>query len=279
VRGERGQLSANFIERNELLATLGDSIDKLIPSHRAAFEDVKLREQAGWGPPPFEISRSADERKSRWVDGTPERSFYICALRKLFPGALFVHLVRDAADVVRWLLNFRPYGQRLVANEQAAYEYWLRRANVCLEAEQAYGPEVVARFKYSDLVAHPESLMRSILDFVGEPFSPQCLEPLARRINSSNVAPDFDATDPSTDQSTVTRVQSLSDFLQNSPQQNQPSPELAAKLEAEFNHRVGSHIRQNCKANPAFHRIAKSALQPIIPSPLRKSCPTPTLPK
>src|SRR5437773_11011673 len=56
VRGERGQLSANFIERNELLAALGDRIDKLIRSHRAAFEDVKLREQAGWSPPPFEIS-------------------------------------------------------------------------------------------------------------------------------------------------------------------------------------------------------------------------------
>src|SRR5437773_5557061 len=164
----------------------------------------------------------------------PEYSFYICALRKLFPAARFVQLVRDAADVVRSLLNFRPYGQRLVANEQAAYEYWLRRANACFEAEQAYGPEAMRRFKYSDLVTHPESLMRSILDFVGEPFSPQCLEPLAQRINSSNVAPDFDATDPSTDQSTVTRAESLSDFLQNSPQQNQPSPELAAKLEAEF---------------------------------------------
>jgi hypothetical protein len=112
----------------------------------------------GWYPPPFKISRSPQEPKARWVDGTPEYSFYICGLRKLFPRALFVHLVRDVTDVVRSLLNFLPDGRnRLVANEQAAYQYWLRRATCCFEAEQAYGPDAVYRMRYSNIVKQPEA--------------------------------------------------------------------------------------------------------------------------
>src|SRR6266581_3123243 len=180
ARGERGQLSANFVQRDELLSLLGDSINKLILSHRKQFENMNLRRRAGWSPLPFPISRSRDEPKSRWVDGTPEYSFYICGLRKLFPEARFIHLVRNVTDVVRSLLNFFPDGRnRWVANEQAAYEHWLRRVNCCLEAEQAYGPEVVYRMRYSEIVDRPEPGMRSSLYYIGEPYSAQCLQPLA----------------------------------------------------------------------------------------------------
>src|SRR5260370_22631124 len=77
ARGERGQLSANFMERKEFLSRFGQIINELILSHRRQFENMDLRRQAGWHPLPFKISR-----------------FYICGLRKLFPQALFVHLVR-----------------------------------------------------------------------------------------------------------------------------------------------------------------------------------------
>src|SRR5437867_4946990 len=121
ARGERGQLSANFVQREEFLALLGQTINELILGHRRQFENMDLRQQAGWSAPPFKISRSSKEPKSRWVDGTPEYSFYICGLRKLFPEARFIHLVRDVDSVVHSLLNFYPGGVRLVANEQSAY--------------------------------------------------------------------------------------------------------------------------------------------------------------
>jgi hypothetical protein len=169
ARGERGQLSANFIEREELLEALGGAINQLLLSHRARFEDPRLRQQAAWYPPPFSISRSPDEPKSRWVDGTPEYSLYICALRQLFPRAVFIHLVRDVTEVVRSLLSFFPDGSpRLVDAEQAAYEYWLRRATACAEAEQAYGPEIIYRLRYVDLINQPEHALGSLLVFLGE---------------------------------------------------------------------------------------------------------------
>src|SRR4030095_6550257 len=58
------------------------------------------------------------ESKTRWVDGTPEYSWHIYGLRRLFPGALFIHIVRDALSVVRSMLNFhRVAGTQLVASE------------------------------------------------------------------------------------------------------------------------------------------------------------------
>ena len=237
ARGAHGQLSAIGVRREEFLALFGQTISELILSHRKQFQ--MRRAQLGLDVPPFTIFRSPNEPKSRWVDGTPEYSFYICGLRKLFPQALFVHLVRDVTAVVRSLLNFFPDGRnRLVANEQAAYEYWLRRVTSCVEAEQAYGPDVVYRMRYSDLVEQPESTMRSLLDFLGEPYAPQCLEPLGERINSANVPVDFKADDPETDPAVVAEARKLSDELQSSRQQGKASHTVAEKLEAEFNQQV-----------------------------------------
>ena len=239
ARGERGQLSANFIDQEELLAALGDAIDRLVLSHRVRFENLQLRRAAGWNSPPFNVSRSPDEPKLRWVDGTPEYSLYICALRKLFPRAVFIHLVRDVTDVVRSLLNFFPDGKhRLVASEQAAYEYWLRRAKACEEAERAYGSEIVYRLRYVDLVEQPEGAIGSLLQSLGEPFAPSCLEPLAKRINTAEVPPDFDEHDAATDPELIKRARRLSEELQIPQQPREPSAEAAAGLESEFNRQV-----------------------------------------
>jgi len=237
ARGAHGQLSAIGVGREEFLALFGQTINELILSHRKQFQ--MQRAQLGLDVPPFTISRSPNEPKSRWVDGTPEYSFYICGLRKLFPEALFVHLVRDVTAVVRSLLNFFPNGRnRLVANEQAAYEYWLRRVTACVEAEQAYGPDVVYRMRYSDIVEQPESAVTSLLGFLGEPYAPECLEPLAERINSAHVPADFNARDLATDPAVVAQARELSDHLQSSPQPREASVTVAEKLEAEFSQRV-----------------------------------------
>ncbi len=237
ARGAHGQLSAIGVGREEFLALFGQTINELILSHRKQFQI--RRAQLGLDVPPFTISRSPNEPKSRWVDGTPEYSFYICGLRKLFPQALFVHLVRDVTAVVRSLLNFFPNGRnRLVANEQAAYEYWLRRVTACVEAEQAYGPDVVYRMRYSDIVEQPESAVTSLLGFLGESYAPECLEPLAERINSANVPADFNARDLATDPAVVAQARELSDHLQSSPQPREASVTVAEKLEAEFSQRV-----------------------------------------
>jgi hypothetical protein len=71
--------------------------------------------------------------------------------------------------------------------------------------------------RYSEIVERPESAMRSLLHFLGEPYSSQCLEPLAQRINNSNVPVDFNASDPATDPTIVEQARKLSDELRSSP--------------------------------------------------------------
>jgi hypothetical protein len=118
ARGSFSILSAMRIERDELLADLGRAVDELILKHR---EDLAHGRK---------LSRSAYQSRMRWVDGTPEYSFYVYSLCKLFPNARFIHLVRD---VVRSMLNFhRVAGIQLVSNEEEAYRLWLQSVNGCV---------------------------------------------------------------------------------------------------------------------------------------------------
>ena len=235
ARGHLSILSAMDISLDELLANFGGTINDLILSHRPDLE----RTRAAIPTLPEFMRRPLPGPKMRWVDGTPEYSFYIYALRKLFPEAVFIHLLRDARDVVRSMLNLhRLAGVHLVANEEEAYTYWLRTVKACAQAEQAYGSDVVRRLAYNALIDHPESAIRSILDFVGESFDRQCLEPLSCQINSSDVPPDFVAEDPATDRRVVEEAQNLYAELQDAPQVTELSSVAADEMAAGFGQRV-----------------------------------------
>src|SRR5437870_10284890 len=164
ARGDRSVLSAMDIQSDEFFASFGQTINDLILRHRKDLERKRCLVSppgAHRAPRPSKTSNSKSQPRARWVDGTPEYSFYICGLRKLFPKARFIHIVRDVSSVVRSMLNFDRLGAgKLVANEQEAYTYWLRTVNSCSLAERAYGPNVVFRLRYSDLVNTPEHALQ-----------------------------------------------------------------------------------------------------------------------
>jgi hypothetical protein len=214
----------------------------MILSHR--YEQERISRACGKRNPSqihsaFNISRSNSDPKTRWIDGTPEYSYYIGALRKLFPDAQFVHIVRDVRSVVDSMLNFRmSNGVALVNTEQEAYEYWLGTVQACMRAEQAYGSEVIYRLRYEDLIQRPERTIRKVLDFLKEPYSDACLQPLTSRINSSSVPEHFDAHDPKTDRNVIGRALQLSEQLQTSVVHLPKSPDLLARVERDFQSRV-----------------------------------------
>jgi Sulfotransferase family len=279
ARGIFSTLSAMGISRDEFFSHIGRSINSLVLKHRCDLDRTRLitavqRILKGAGLYLGEVTGQLDaatsaalrqygiadeaddllyselvdslrtaasdsEYKTRWVDQTPEYSFHICGLRKLFPCAVFIHIVRDVDSVVRSMLNFhRIAGTHVVANEEEAYRYWLRTVRACLKAEEAYGPHVVYRLRYTTLIQNPESALRSLLDFVGEPYSAKCLEPLSERINSSNVPPDFKSDDPATDPAIVEEARRLSAEIEQTSQPTEHSPAAAEELEAEFGARV-----------------------------------------
>jgi len=237
-RGDYSLLSSMDLEKAEFFAVFGKSINDLILHHRVTLDRKRWRHAAGPSVP----SHSFVPRytaKTRWVDGTPEYSFYICGLRKLFPQALFIHIFRDVTSVVRSMLHFHHVSeQSLVANVQEAYSYWLRTVSNCLLAERAYGPNAVFRIRHSDLVGAPEDTLRSIFSFLREPFAPECLEPLARRINSSNVPADFQIDDHGADPSLVQQAMRLSREVEESSQPLETSTAAIEEIESDFDERV-----------------------------------------
>lgn len=265
ARGDHSILSAMDIREDELFDTLGQSINNLILSHRKNLEKKRQRVTiAGLKARWLRGRNTGSDPKTRWVDGTPEYSLFICGLRKLFPDARFVHIFRDVGAVVRSMLNFhRIAGTQLVASEEKAYKYWLRTVQACLKAEQAYGPDVVYRIQYMDLINNPESTMRSLLERLKEPYSPQCLDPLADRINSSNVPADFSANDPATDPQVVEKAMRLSATISGAPQASQPSREAADEIESAFRERVdytASVDREYKKARQLMKTLQSSSL-------------------
>src|SRR5207247_8315124 len=95
--------------------------------------------------------------------------------------------------------------------------------------------------RHSTVVENPESALRSLLDFLSEPYSAKCLEPLSQRINSSNVPADFRSGDLATDPAIVEEARRLSAGIEETPQPTEHSPVAADELEAEFCARI-KHI-------------------------------------
>ena len=263
MHGERSQLNALSVDRETFFRTFGDGIDAMILRHRQQLEQNcrRVAERcSSQTDPTFNISRSSFEPKTRWVDGTPEYSFYICGLKKLFPNAKFVHIVRDVRSVVNSMLNFRLTGHcGLVETEQQAYEYWLSTVQACVHAELALGSNVVYRLRYEDLVHRSHLALQELLKFLEEPFTDACVEPLARKINSSEVPSDFRAHDPKTDLNVIERALKLSEQLQQPFDGCAASPSARAEFEEKFNERVDFIVGLDAEYRSAQQKVAKLA--------------------
>lgn len=177
-RGDRSQLSAMGITRARFFRGLGDAIDTMILEHRSWPADAVTEDT------PFALARRPADPKQRWVDGTPENSNCVDELCALFPGARFIHLLRDPAAVVRSLGNFAQIGGESQRADEACRE-WLRHVRACLAAERSLPADAIMRLAYRDLAGSPAQAVRRCLEFVGEPWCDDCLKPLAHRINSS----------------------------------------------------------------------------------------------
>jgi len=80
--------------------------------------------------------------------------------------------------------------------------------------------------------------MRSLLGFLGEPYAANCLEPLAHRINSSEVPADFKSDDNATDPAVIRKAMRLCAEVEETPQPTEAWPAAENELEATFRERV-----------------------------------------
>ena len=166
-------------------------------------------------PPPAELAGAfgpaaaalAGGAVRHWVDSSWQLADDVPALATLFPDAKFVHVVRDVHSAVRALAD-PPLGSpgatggtqvparlRAKVGEPEAVERWSDRVGACLEAQRELGAERMLTVSYADLVADPENAVRRCLEFLGEPFSADCLRPLREArtlVDDSPLEPDVD---------------------------------------------------------------------------------------
>lgn len=114
---------------------------------------------------------AAGQGKQRYADKTPGYVLHIPLLARLFPEAVFVHLVRDGRDVAS---SFCDLGWAETV-EQAALHWQLRvrrgqRAGHALPAHRYY------ELRYEDLVGDPEGSLRRLCEVIGLRFAPEMLE-------------------------------------------------------------------------------------------------------
>lgn len=154
---EGSWLKSQHVEKEEFLASLGLGINALFSSR-------------------------ADGK--RWIDHTPHYALLRETLAHLFPGALFLHIVRDGRKVVHSMINFlsrfddQSKVAEMIRNGSVApwatdFREACRTWRVYSEAAMALSDAMPGRVLTVDnekLVSDPVVGFRHILSFLGAPY-------------------------------------------------------------------------------------------------------------
>ncbi|GAB4366773.1 MAG: sulfotransferase [Methylohalobius crimeensis] len=113
---------------------------------------------------------AAGEGKRRWGEKTPYYVLQMPLILEMFPGARFIHLIRDGRDVLLSLFGRRDdFG---VYNSYYGAKYWEYYVATGQHLGRQLGPAQYLEIRYEDLVRDPGPVVRRILDFLEEPFDP-----------------------------------------------------------------------------------------------------------
>lgn len=108
----------------------------------------------------------ADRRgKVRWADKTPRYALSLDYINVLFPTSQIVHVIRDGRDVVASHRDRWGYVSAIKAVEK-----WPRYIDAACTAGVGLGCDRYCEVRYESLVTDPEGTLRSLLDFLGEPW-------------------------------------------------------------------------------------------------------------
>jgi hypothetical protein len=109
--------------------------------------------------------------KQRFGDKTPIYIHIVPQLLTLYPGAKFIHLIRDGRDVA--ISNIEMDWDRYY--ERTNFE-WTQAMDRRREYMGTPYQAQILEIRYEDLVSELETTVRNICDFLGEQFEPAMLE-------------------------------------------------------------------------------------------------------
>jgi hypothetical protein len=142
-------------------------------------EDVEEDEWLAFIGLGFNALFSSRAEGKRWIDQTPLYTPMAPTLARMFPGAKFVHIVRDGRAVVRSMSNFeRKFDDELLANAKPneipkwskdiskACETWSRWVEAGLDFSEA-NPDRCLTVRNEELSVTGPSAFDPILEFLG----------------------------------------------------------------------------------------------------------------
>jgi hypothetical protein len=157
----------------------------IVSRRETLFYDLGLNEQEiiaeiVSGPPTLGSALGAVFRgyaarfgKPRWGDKRPGYYDYIPALRRLFPRAQFVHLIRDGRDCVASLKGMPWFRQDVYG----AICTWIEAIDAGKRAARRLPADCYTELRYEDLVADPAGRLTALCEFLEEDFDPAMTEP------------------------------------------------------------------------------------------------------
>lgn len=113
--------------------------------------------------------------KQRWGEKTPRNSFWIDEIAGLFPGAQFIHIVRDGRDQAIDISDSLLWPYSVYAGAQL----WQRYVAAVRDSARRLAADAFIEIRYEDLCAAPETVVRRLCDFLGVDFDAGMLAPHA----------------------------------------------------------------------------------------------------
>ncbi|MGG6239455.1 sulfotransferase family protein [Nodosilinea sp. AN01ver1] len=112
--------------------------------------------------------------KRRWAEKTPNHILHLATLRRLYPTAKVVRIVRDPRDVALSMAAKLPWTSDMPLHSAYLIERWYRQSKGFFERDrQSY------TLQYETLVAQPSETLEKLCDFLQVPFEPAMLNTAA----------------------------------------------------------------------------------------------------
>lgn len=138
---------------------LGVGLDEFIPA-------IKTRSARGAISALFELF-ARKRNKTRWGDKTPQHAMYLPEIRRTFPDARLIHLVRDGRDVAESLSRIYIGPKSMYGIAKRWRDHVMAFHDFCKTLPAGEYLEI----KYEDLVANPRKVQQAVFDFIGEDIS------------------------------------------------------------------------------------------------------------
>lgn len=109
--------------------------------------------------------------RPRWGDKSLHTERYADLVFEHFPDARIIHMIRDPRD--RYASVLKRW-KRVRGGAGASTAAWIASARLG-ERNRRQHPEGYRLLRYEDLAERPEATMRSVCEFIGEPFEPRMM--------------------------------------------------------------------------------------------------------